>query len=67
MILDTRVSHPHAQTYLVKLHVDSDPQNGRLAGRLEHLATGRRFSFASAQELIDCLARAAALGRSAPA
>lgn len=62
MILDSRVFYPHAQTYLVKLHVDSDPQSGLLTGRLEHLATGRQFSFASAQELVDCLAKAALEG-----
>jgi len=39
----------------VQLHRDAAPQRGRLVGRLEHLASGRQFEFASADELVSYL------------
>lgn len=61
MILDTRVSYPHARTFLLKLHVDALPQQGIVTGRLEHLSSGQQFHFTNAEELIACLRASAAL------
>lgn len=59
MVLNTHASYPHDQTYVLKLHRDAAPQQGRFVGRLEHVASGRQLSFDSAEELIACLARVA--------
>lgn len=61
MILDTRVSYPHSRTYVLKLHVDADPQRGVIVGRLEHLASGQQFHFANAEELLACMRQAAVI------
>jgi hypothetical protein len=50
-------SYPHSRAYVLKLHCDAEPANGRYSGLLENVATGRRFTFASAEELLACLAR----------
>lgn len=48
-------SSPRGETFVVWL----DPVPGReLAGRVEHVATSERVSFANAEELIAVLARA---------
>jgi hypothetical protein len=60
MILKTQASYPQAQSYVLKLHRDSAPAEGRIIGRLEHVASGRQFNFNSAEELIECLASSAA-------
>ena len=60
MILKTQASYPQAQSFVVKLHRDAAPAEGRLIGRLEHVASGRQFTFNSAEELIACLAKVAA-------
>ena len=57
MSLDPRTSHPSSRSYVLKLHRDARPQDSLLFGRLESLATGHCFVFASAGELLDCLAR----------
>jgi hypothetical protein len=57
MILAATPSHPSARTYVLKLHRDASPERGHLAGRLENVTTGEQLEFASAQELIACLAR----------
>jgi len=55
MILDPRVTYPHAKSYLLKFHADADPQKGMFSGRLEHLPSGRQYYFGSVAELIACL------------
>jgi hypothetical protein len=60
MILKTQASYPQAQSFVLKLHRDAAPAEGRLIGRLEHVASGRQFNFNSAEELIACLAKVAA-------
>ena len=41
---------------MVQFTVDSGPASGAtFAGRVEHLASGRRVRFATARELVDCL------------
>lgn len=60
MILAALPSYPSSRSYVLKLHRDARPQDGRVAGRLENVTTGEQFVFASVDELIACLARDAA-------
>lgn len=47
---------PSACVYAIKL-LGTDPQHpDRLAGRLEHVLSGRRHDFANGQALLACLA-----------
>ena len=43
------------RTYLVKLHRDSDPGRGQLAGRVEHVESGARIDFASSEGLLAAI------------
>jgi hypothetical protein len=67
MILKTQSSYPQARSFVLKLHRDAAPADGRLIGRLEHVASGRQFTFSSAEELIASLAQAAAAASQEPA
>ena len=55
MILNVNANYPHARTFVLKLHRDCVPQDGLIAGRLEHIASGHSRYFASVSELIACL------------
>ena len=55
MILNVNASYPSTHAYVVKLHRDCGPDAGHLAGRLEHVSSGRTLPFHSADELIACL------------
>ena len=55
MTLSNQVSYPQARAYVLKLHSECSPANGRLAGQLEHVTSGRVFHFHSADELLACL------------
>ena len=57
MILATHPSYPHARAYVLKLHRDARPGNGKLMGRLERVTTGEQFVFSNAEELLACLVR----------
>ena len=57
MILATHPSYPQSRAYVLKLHCDAEPAHGRFSGLIENVSTGRRFVFASADELIASLAR----------
>lgn len=57
MILATHPSYPHARAYVLKLHRDSRPNDGRVMGRLENVKTGEQFVFSNGEELLACLAR----------
>jgi hypothetical protein len=57
MILATHPSYPNSRAYVLKLHRDARPRQGRLIGRLENVTTGEQFVFGSAEELLACLAR----------
>jgi hypothetical protein len=46
-----------ARSYVLKLHRDARPDDGNIAGRLEHLASGRYYDFHSGAELVACLVR----------
>jgi len=61
MTLDTSTSYPQIRSFVLCLHRDSEPGSGSVVGRLEHLVTGQRFHFASAEELLQCLVAGAAL------
>jgi len=67
MILKTQATYPQAQSFVLKLHRDAAPAEGRLIGRLEHVASGRQFDFNTAEELIACLAQAVAAAGQEPA
>ena len=56
MILKTQASYPQTRSFVLKLHRDAAPAEGRLIGRLEHVATGKQLTFNNAEELIACLA-----------
>ena len=57
MILSTHPSYPNARAYVLKLHRDARPCDGRIIGRLENVTTGEQFVFGNAEELLACLAR----------
>ncbi|HVY04665.1 MAG TPA: hypothetical protein VHB46_01690 [Burkholderiales bacterium] len=59
MTFDRRATFTNERTYVLRLHRDAVPADGRLAGQLEHVPSGRRYRFASADELITCLTAAA--------
>jgi len=61
MTLDTQATHPHTHSYVIKLHRDAAPERGVLVGRLQHIYTGEQCDFGSAEELLACLFRGAAL------
>ena len=66
MVLSSHASYPHDRSYVLKLHCDASPRQGRIVGRLEHVASGRQFQFTSGEELLACLIDAAELqGRTA--
>src|SRR5438105_2740615 len=55
MSLNPTADHPGSRSYVVKLHRDADPAAGALRGRLENLATGRRFEFEDGGGLVAAL------------
>ena len=57
MILATQTNYPNSRTWVLKLHRDALPAAGVLFGRLENVTTGEQFAFASATELLACLAQ----------
>ena len=60
MTLKPHSSYPQARSYVLTLHHDADPAEGRIIGRLEHVVSGRQFHFTSLEELVACLARSTA-------
>ncbi len=73
MTLNTRPTFPSTGCYVLKLRLDVLPQSGRLCGRLEHIASGDTFDFASGAALEAVLLQhaakvyAAVIDRTAPA
>jgi hypothetical protein len=57
MTLSNQVSFPQSRAYVLKLHSDCSPANGRFAGQLEHVTSGRVLYFHSTEELLACLLR----------
>jgi len=60
MTLNPHPIYPSAGRYVLRLHRDAQPQAGMLAGRIEHVSSGDSVDFASAEQLLDWLARHAA-------
>jgi hypothetical protein len=68
MALSPLANYPSTRSYVLKIHRDAVPAQGRLFGRLESLSSGHQYLFETADELLACIARTlppAAL-RSAP-
>jgi hypothetical protein len=55
--LNQHPDFPSARCYVLKLHRDASPAAGALKGRLEHVASGEQFDFASAEALLHELLR----------
>lgn len=55
MSLHPTADHPGSRSYVVKLHRDASPAASALRGRLENLATGRRFEFEDGSGLVAAL------------
>ena len=53
MSLNSHSKYPSERAYVLKLRSDAKPN--ALAGRLEHLVSGRQCEFASGRELLDWL------------
>ena len=48
---------PTWKAFLIQLSHDTTPESGIFAGRVEHLASGRRERFASGKELLSAVMR----------
>jgi hypothetical protein len=48
----TQSALPYAKSFVVQFSAETDPRLGITTGRVEHLQTGRRSRFASADELL---------------
>ena len=57
MVLANQPTYPQSRAYVLKLHCDAAPAEGQLSGFIENIATGKRFVFSSAEELIATLVR----------
>jgi hypothetical protein len=55
MTLNPIPAHPSSLCYVLKLHRDSQPARGEVAGLLEHVATGHTIAFANAEALVVAL------------
>ncbi len=55
MTLNPVPSHPSSLCYVLKLHRDSQPSQGRISGLLEHIGTGRSIAFTDAEALVAAL------------
>ena len=49
-------SLPYARAFVVQFSAETDGKLERVAGRIEHLQTGRRKRFTSIYDLLACLA-----------
>jgi hypothetical protein len=48
---------PAKRAFLVQVHATAEVAQGRLAGRVEHVVSGRATHFASSEELLAFMAR----------
>jgi len=55
MSLNSESKYPTRRAYVLKMR--SDAKADTFAGRIENLVTGQQREFASARELLDCIAR----------
>lgn len=56
MTLDPQSKYPGTRSYVLKLHREAPARRESLAGRLEHMASGRHCEFASGEQLLALLA-----------
>ena len=61
----TQSALPYAKSFVVQFSAETDPRLGTTTGRVEHLQTGRRSRFASADELLAWI-RAMLAGADSP-
>ena len=52
MVLATNLTYPQSRAYVLKLHRDADPKQGRFEGIVESVFTGKRLAFGSLEEFI---------------
>ena len=64
MTLNAIPSHPSSRCYVLKLHRDSQPAQGRISGLLEHVASGESMAFEDTRGLISALLAHATSGAS---
>ena len=57
MVLNTHPIYPSAGRYVLRLHRDARPQDGVLAGRIEHVTSGDSCVFDSSEELLAWIQR----------
>ncbi|NPC55451.1 hypothetical protein [Caenimonas soli] len=56
MVLHSLPNYSQSRSYVLQLHRDAVAGQGRLFGRIEHMASGASLEFASGQALLDWLA-----------
>jgi len=54
-MLDTQPIYPVAGAYVLQLHRDARTEDGRWIGRIEHVASGESFEFATREALVAWL------------
>jgi hypothetical protein len=57
---------PAGRAFVLQLHADADVETGAVAGRVEHLASGRVTHFGSLVELMRFIAMVTASEEKAP-
>jgi len=57
VVLAKQPTYSQSRTYVLKLHCDAAPAEGRLSGLIENVATSQRFAFSNSEELIAALVR----------
>jgi hypothetical protein len=57
VVLANQPAYPQSRAYVLRLHRDSAPAEGRVSGLIENVSTGTRFAFSDAEELIAALVR----------
>jgi hypothetical protein len=57
VVLANQPAYPQSRAYVLKLHCDAAPAEGQVSGLIENVATGKRFVFSNAEELIATLVR----------
>ena len=55
--MNPRMATTASRAFVVQLSPDADPDAGRIAGRVEHVSSGRVLHFTSSDELIAFFAR----------
>ena len=53
----TVLVRPHDRVFVIRLSGDAEPSEGRMAGRVEHVDSGRSSLFASEEEMKRFLTR----------